>query len=100
MTYAVRVSEDRAIERTDAPLFTSDEKGAITETVPGVKPRLVANPVASLVMLRKCLMRVPASNAALRASSPFMGRSSAMNSVSAGMSRAVAPHRQSIIRQR
>jgi hypothetical protein len=82
MTYAIRVSEDPVIDRPASPLFTSDEKGAVVEHAAGAAPMPVASPVASLLTLRKCLLRVPAANEALRASSQWLGRSSAMNSVS------------------
>lgn len=81
MTYQVRVSEDPVIARPNAPQFTSDEKGLVIEHAAGA-PMPVATPVPSLLTLRKCLLRVPAANAALRASSPYRGHSSSMNSVS------------------
>jgi hypothetical protein len=81
MAYTVRVGEDSAINRPNGPEFSSDEKGAIVELTSGSNRRFAASPVASLVMLRKCLARVPAANAALRAKSPWLGNSSAMNSV-------------------
>ena len=64
--YTVRVLEDPRLERP-SPVFSGDESGIIREQAPGAPPRLAASPVASLVMLRRCLTRVPAEKARLEA---------------------------------
>lgn len=64
--YTVRVLEDPVLERP-APEYTGDESGVVREERSGTSPRFAATPVASLVILRRCLTRVPAERARLTA---------------------------------
>ncbi|MFL5561182.1 MAG: hypothetical protein ACJ79K_06895 [Gemmatimonadaceae bacterium] len=64
--YSVLVVEDPILDRA-APSFSGDEHGVVHETKPGAPGLFVASPVASLVMLRRCLTRVPAYRDSLAA---------------------------------
>lgn len=61
-SYTVRVLEDPVLARP-APQFSGDESGMVSEEDEGARPRFVSTPVAALVVLRRCLTRVPAENA-------------------------------------
>lgn len=60
-SYGVRVLEDPILARS-TPEFSGDESGVVREARAGAPPAFVASPVASLVMLRRCLTRLPAEN--------------------------------------
>jgi hypothetical protein len=73
--YAVRVFEDPILDRP-APSFSGDEHGVVREVRPGAPSLFAASPVASLVILRRCLTRVPPYRDSLAAARGWRGSAS------------------------